>query len=908
MAEERIDIEVNDKVDASVASKFEVIADAAEKAEDYVGKLQRALAAVNSSSVDKLASALARTETSSAKLMNAQARLATANSASEINAAKAGLAQQKLATETERTNAAQARAATASNNAAAAAARLAAAESQAALSALRLEQAQKRVTTANNGTADSLGRVRSHNANIMAQLQDIGVSLAGGQNPFLVMIQQGSQLSYVAGQMDGGFKALTLTILRMLAPFAAVAAVLGVLFVNFKLFQNEINTEHKKELEDYANSLGLTDKEMRKLSNSSVGAGGKLKEFNNITVTSGDMWNGFVATVKQGIDQIGFNFDSAGSTMRAIWDTTTSYLNYAFKLFYAFIVSTVRTLTIVFSNFGTVVKDTLAAAANAGIASIEWMVNKAIDGLNWMIQKANPILDKVGLGMEEMGHTALGRIKSSGMDIISLLDGEMRMAGEEYDATLKGFRTLWEKNSVEASKARLRTLRDAIVANRNPAKAKTDHTAENRAKALMQVNLALDNELSRMKMLKDARAEQQKFDQIEQQLAGKKIKLNAEEEASIKAKIHAIQEYARVQSESDRIEQEINGPLLNYNATLAASDHLLKQGVLTQQQYNEQLAKAQYIYDRTQDPLLDYNKAITDAATLTGKYGDALEDAVYLQQIQQTLEAQGKTLYDASTGALTTEAAALLKRNQELRNYQFIQSQLSSVLDPILQGNKEIQAKEAVYAELNRLREQDKIDEDSYQRAIAALAVKYQEQRLTAASGFFGALADVTKNGNGAIGAINKAAAVAQATIDGYLAVQKALASAPPPWNYVAAAAVGLKTGAQVAGIMSTNAGSYATGGQFTVGGRSGIDSNNINMNVTRGERVTIETRKQAAQNDNNAAGGTPVVMSNTKVANYFDEKSFLAAIDTEDGEEVIMNVISRRKNDVGNIVRGSGS
>lgn len=43
-------------------------------------------------------------------------------------------------------------------------------------------------------------------ANLSAQLNDIGVSLAGGQSPFQVMIQQGTQVSQIMQQTGGSFK------------------------------------------------------------------------------------------------------------------------------------------------------------------------------------------------------------------------------------------------------------------------------------------------------------------------------------------------------------------------------------------------------------------------------------------------------------------------------------------------------------------------------------------------------------------------------------------------------------------------------------------------------------------------------------------------------------------------------
>jgi len=239
-----------------------------------------------------------------------------------------------------------------------------------------------------------------------------------------------------------------------------------------------------------------------------------------------------------------------------------------------------------------------------------------------------------------------------------------------------------------------------------------------------------------------------------------------------------------------------------------------------------------------------------------------------------------------------------MRRNQALLQQQYIQSQIGSIVDPLMQDQMMLDNKAAFYAEIDRLRQENVLREEDAQRAIYALNARYSEMRLQGASQFFGQLASLTSSGNKEVAAIGKAAAIAQATIDGYVAVQKALASAPPPLNFAAAAAVAFKTGAQVAGIMSTNVGSFATGGQFMVQGRSGVDANNINMNVTRGERVTVETPAQQRANDN--AGGAPQVDARTTVQNFFDEESFIAAMDSPAGERVVKNIIRRNPSIVG--------
>lgn len=86
------------------------------------------------------------------------------------------------------------------------------------------------------------------------------------------------------------------------------------------------------------------------------------------------------------------------------------------------------------------------------------------------------------------------------------------------------------------------------------------------------------------------------------------------------------------------------------------------------------------------------------------------------------------------------------------------------------------------------------------QRKEAAM----MQQRLALGSQFFGNLATLTRSGSKELAAIGKAAAIAQATIDGYAAIQKALASAPPPFNFALAASVGIATAGNIAKIAST--------------------------------------------------------------------------------------------------------
>ena len=146
----------------------------------------------------------------------------------------------------------------------------------------------------------------------------------------------------------------------------------------------------------------------------------------------------------------------------------------------------------------------------------------------------------------------------------------------------------------------------------------------------------------------------------------------------------------------------------------------------------------------------------------------------------------------------------------------------------------------ALYGEIERLRQADVLSEQEAAAAKAQADVAYQEQRLANAGTFFSTLAQLQNSSNKELAAIGKAAAIAQATMDGYLAVQKALASAPPPFNYALAAAVGVVAAANVASIAGLKDGG-------PVGGSGGPRQDNQLRWLSSGEFVV--NARATAQN-----------------------------------------------------------
>ena len=98
---------------------------------------------------------------------------------------------------------------------------------------LRLDQAFGKAGNQADQFGKQMGRAGGNTANVFAQLNDIGVMLAAGQNPIQLALQQGTQLNQVWGTMGGNFRAVGRTLVSaftsMLSPInlVTIAVIAG---------------------------------------------------------------------------------------------------------------------------------------------------------------------------------------------------------------------------------------------------------------------------------------------------------------------------------------------------------------------------------------------------------------------------------------------------------------------------------------------------------------------------------------------------------------------------------------------------------------------------------------------------------------------------------------------------------
>jgi len=110
-----------------------------------------------------------------------------------------------------------------------------------------------------------------------------------------------------------------------------------------------------------------------------------------------------------------------------------------------------------------------------------------------------------------------------------------------------------------------------------------------------------------------------------------------------------------------------------------------------------------------------------------------------------------------------------------------------------------------------------------------------------------GTISTLQSSNNKTLFAIGKAAALATGTIDGIAAVQKALASAPPPFNFILATLVGVATAANLAKIAASKPPSFQQGG--VVPGTS-FSGDNVTANVNSGELILNRAQQGVIQGD----------------------------------------------------------
>lgn len=314
------------------------------------------------------------------------------------------------------------------------------------------------------GMGNSSKLAAHHSQNLFFQLQDMFVGLTSGQKPMTVFIQQGSQIGGIMAQAGLGVKGLALALLDMAAAAAmavltnplllALAAAATAAYIAFKSFQSSV--EDTGALKEYANSLGLTAKEM--------------KELGPIGITAMDAIKGVWKTISDGL-----GLESVFSAIGTFFSQLFSGIaETAFELtagLYGVFVGTYNGILKVWDMLPAAFGDLVISAVNATIRGLEGMINLAIGAINGLVMQANKVLALLEMptislitkiDIPELQNQYAGAANKAGAAFV----GEIKNAVSEARAGLSSVGDTISANIIGAAKERLATKAGEIIDER----------------------------------------------------------------------------------------------------------------------------------------------------------------------------------------------------------------------------------------------------------------------------------------------------------------------------------------------------------------------------------------------------------------------------------------------------------
>jgi hypothetical protein len=213
---------------------------------------------------------------------------------------------------------------------------------------------------------------------------------------------------------------------------------------------------------------------------------------------------------------------------------------------------------------------------------------------------------------------------------------------------------------------------------------------------------------------------------------------------------------------------------------------------------------------------------------------DQKETNSFLEQLNTRAEARTEDI------ALSTEEEEAKKEFNQLNteeNLAIIEESLGKEAALREQARTQELTKTGKYtAALKNLKAAQVKAEQENIFAIQKFEELSQKQRLANLQSSLGQISTLQNSSSKELFLLGKAAALSQATISGIQAVQVALASAPPPFNFAIAAAVGIAAAANVAKIAKENPPTGAFNGAY-VGEGSGYKDDQPFM-LSRGELI----------------------------------------------------------------------
>lgn len=396
-----------------------------------------------------------------------------------------------------------------------------------------------------------------------------------------------------------------------------------------------------------------------------------------------------------------------------------------------FWVGAYRSIVEAWKNFPELLSELYGRAVNLALSSIQRLINATFTPINAIIKTANQVASLVG-------GDPIADLVAVNLDAykVQIQDTSGDVADYIKATFERALSTDFIGDAVDAIQDRARQLANQRIgpadALRGPGRdltkkgdGKPDKEAEKRALALAKINAELDKELQRMQILRPERDIQQRLDEIEISLMGRKIKLNNSERESIRNKIAMIETEKVTQSERDRILEAAIAPQRDYSAGIAAVNQLLALGVISAAEAGRETLRLKDTYEDATNPLIRINRELDDQLKLLKFVGREQIVQQQLQQITNAMRAQGRILTQ-------DETQSILERLRQVERETAINRELNRIYDDTAGAHVNIvermtathQAMQAGFITL-----------DDYKRRLVALTVEAANLRLKLGTG-----------------------------------------------------------------------------------------------------------------------------------------------------------------------------
>lgn len=258
--------------------------------------------------------------------------------------------------------------------------------------------------------------------------------------------------------------------------------------------------------------------------------------------------------------------------------------------------------------------------------------------------------------------------------------------------------------------------------------------------------------------------------------------------------------------------------------------------------------------------LLDYTRQLKDAGKKVNEEELAQLRARITaeQQLNAIMSARDQLEASSQAGVAASvqtqiEAYSQLKDATSTDDFNFLNRLLGGTLDDTQAAfDASMEQFQTYYGLVDQLRQKDLISEQLASEAKKALHQQEMDMRVSQVQNGLTAITGLMKSQNKTAFRIGQAAAIANATITGVQMAMNAYESASKipviGWllGPLAAAGAAAAAAAQISQIRAQQPPAYRTGGEYTVGGYGGTDSQTVAFRATPGERVSINTPSQA--------------------------------------------------------------